>query len=100
MYTVEDKYKIHKELTDKLNPLYVAKNTDYDDSFGKSIDDSGYLAAITRMEDKMRRIKALLSKVEGNQKVANESIQDTLMDLANYSLMLATEVELRTNNID
>lgn len=91
-----NKYEIHKQYCDSLNDIYRAKNSDYDDSFAKSIDDIGYIAAITRMGDKMQRIKALLMSSD-NQKVSDESIQDTLIDLANYALMTATEYEIRKN---
>lgn len=91
---IEEKYKFHKEQCDKLNPLYIAKNTDYDDSFGKSIDSMGYMSALVRMDDKMNRIKALLTSPD-KAKVSDESVSDTLLDLANYSLMLLTEYELR-----
>lgn len=93
MISVEDKYKFHKNLCDRLNPLYIAKNTDYDDSFGKGIDSMGYVSAIVRMEDKMNRVKALL--ISPDQAKVDESVSDTLLDLANYALMLMTEYELR-----
>lgn len=91
-----DKYRLHKELCDKLNDIYRKKNRDYDDSFAKSIDDIGYVAAITRMSDKMQRAKALL--MGALQQVSDESVMDTLMDLANYALMTATEYKIRTNS--
>lgn len=94
MATMDEKFAFHKEQCDKLNPLYIAKNTDYDDSFSKGIDSMGYMSAIVRMEDKMNRIKALLTAPD-KAKVSDESVSDTLLDLANYSLMLLTEYELR-----
>lgn len=97
MANIEEKYRFHKEQCDKLNPLYIAKNTDYDDSFGKGIDSMGYMSAIVRMDDKMNRIKALLT---APAKVGDESVSDTLLDLANYSLMLLTEYELRKDSVD
>ena len=82
--SLEQKYEIHKQFAAKLNPTYRAKNTD----------DMGYVAAVTRMEDKMRRIKALLMNPNQTPQV-NESVVDTLLDLANYSLMTLTEYEIR-----
>lgn len=92
--TLEDKYKIHKNYCDKLNPTYRAKNTDYSDSFAKGIDNMGYTSAIIRMDDKMNRVKSLLLNNTDKPQV-NESVIDTLLDLANYSLMLLTEYEIR-----
>lgn len=94
---LDTKYNIHKSMCEGLNPLYVRKNTDYGDSVGKSIDDSGYMAVIIRMDDKMRRIKSLLNTTSVDEvMVKEESVEDTLLDLANYALILATEVKIRS----
>lgn len=42
---------------------------------------------LTRMTDKFARITSLVSGVD--QKVKDEAIEDTLKDLANYSILLA-----------
>lgn len=42
-----------------------------------------------RLEDKLNRLKALTRN--GNQQVNDESIDDTLMDLANYAIMTLVE---------
>ena len=45
-----------------------------------------------RVEDKLNRLKEL---VKGSQQMVNdESIEDTLMDLANYSIMALIEMRL------
>lgn len=93
--SLENKYELHKEYCEKLNEIYRAKNADYDDSFGKSIETMGYISAITRMQDKMNRIQSLLLKEKSDKPRVNESVSDTLVDLANYSLMLLVEYELR-----
>ncbi len=94
---LEQKYDIHKAYCDRINQLYRSKNTDYNDSFGKGIDSMGYASAIVRMEDKMNRIKSLLLNIPGKARV-DEPIEDTLIDLANYSLMLLTEYEVRKDS--
>ena len=43
------------------------------------------IAGIVRMDDKMSRLISLNSKKE--QQVMDESLRDTLMDLANYAIM-------------
>jgi hypothetical protein len=93
-FYLEEKYDIHKSYCEKLNAIYRAKNTDYDDSFGKGITAMGYMSAIMRMSDKMNRVTALLTK-NTNSPMVEESVSDTLLDLANYSLMLLTEYEIR-----
>ena len=50
-----------------------------------------------RLTDKLNRFKSL-TKGNGTQKVSDESIRDTLMDLANYALMTVLELE-ETKNV-
>lgn len=70
--------------------MYHRKNHDYGDSFRKSLEEFGLVAAVVRMSDKMERIKTL-SKGE-KAKVQDEKIRDTLMDLANYAIMTVMEL--------
>lgn len=86
-----NKIKLHKELCEKLNQTYEKKNQDYGDSFGKSFAKRGITAAMVRMEDKWNRLDNLTLNPE-NIRVKDESIEDTLLDLANYCLM--TYIEL------
>lgn len=86
-----DKIQKHENLCDQIHKTYIDKNHDYGDSFGKSIEEFGPIAGIVRMEDKFNRIKSLIKK-GGDQKVTDESIEDTLFDLANYAIMLAMEL--------
>ena len=44
-----------------------------------------------RLGDKFNRLKALTRG--GEQKVTDESIRDTLIDLANYAIMTVLEME-------
>ena len=80
-----------EKLTEQLIETYKAKNADYGDSFADSFREFGITSAVVRMNDKMNRIKSL-SKGEERQ-VKDESIKDSLMDLANYALMTVIEVE-------
>lgn len=80
----------HKEICKGLTALYVAKNHDYDDSFGDTYREIGIVSAVTRMVDKMNRLKKLC---RAEQKVSDESITDTLIDLANYAIMTLIEME-------
>lgn len=78
-------------VTRELNELYERKNHDYGNSFGDTFVKLGIVSAVTRIYDKVNRIISLATKKE--RKVSDERIEDTLMDLANYSIM--TLVELR-----
>lgn len=80
-----------EQLTEQLIETYKAKNKDYGDSFADSFREFGITSAVVRMNDKMNRIKSL-SKSEDRQ-VKDESLRDSLMDLANYALMTVIELE-------
>jgi len=73
-----------KEILKEMLEIYLKKNHDYGNSFDKSLNEWGEVAGVIRMEDKFNRIKTLL-KTEGQ--VNDESINDTLLDLANYTVM-------------
>lgn len=73
-----------KEITTKMLKLYIAKNKDYGNSFEQSLNKFGIVAGIVRMGDKMNRIESLSTK---EAQVKEESIKDTLIDLANYAIM-------------
>lgn len=73
-----------KDILKKMEETYKAKNADYGNSFEHSLYEFGLVAAVVRMNDKMNRIKSL---IKSEAKVKDESIKDTLLDLANYSVM-------------
>ena len=85
-----DRLKTHKKLTEDLHDLYVRKNADYGDSFRKVREDIPN-AILVRLSDKMNRLKSLMTKPEDEQKVMDESIDDTLMNIANYALLELVE---------
>lgn len=69
---------------------FERKNSDYGNSFKESLDEDGLIAAKVRMMDKMRRFSNLISS---EAQVKDESIIDTLKDLANYAVMTAMYIE-------
>ena len=79
-----DRSDAFKQITDKMHETYKTKNADYGSSFDKSMDEFGITAAVVRMSDKMERLKSLTKK---KAQVKDESVQDTLLDLANYAIM-------------
>lgn len=74
----------HKELLDELNDLYARKNRDYGNSFDESLDEDGLLVLKIRLGDKYKRFSTLINQ---KNEVVDESMRDTLIDLANYALM-------------
>lgn len=85
----------HKAICDELNSLYERKNHDYGDSFHQTFVEEGLAMTRIRLGDKFSRFKTL-SRLDytdaGQQQVADESIRDTLMDLANYAIMTILEI--------
>lgn len=91
--TVIDKNKMHKDLCDKLNKIHYDKSCDYGDSFGETFNKLGIISAITRISDKYNRLTSLCMLPEEERKVKDESITDTLLDMANYCMMTVIELE-------
>ena len=90
-----DKTTTHENLCKEIHELYVKKNHDYGDSFGKTYKDLGIISAATRISDKYNRFIEL---AKGNKPlVSTETIRDTLIDMANYALMTIIELD---NNKD
>ena len=81
----------HKALCDEINNLYAKKNHDYGDSFHQTYLEEGMAMPRIRLSDKLNRFKSLTRK--NTQQVEDESIRDTLIDLANYAIMTILEME-------
>lgn len=82
--TTEELTEVFKEATASMAKTFEEKNHDYGNSFFASLDKRGLVAALVRMEDKMNRLDSLS---EQEAQVKDESLIDTLLDLANYSIM-------------
>lgn len=87
----------HKETIGRMNEICKAKNQDYSgggDVYAfNNFKESAMVAGGTveqgflfRMSDKMSRVRNLTKA--GTAAVKDESIQDTLMDLANYAILM------------
>lgn len=87
---MENNIENFKSITDNMLEIYKNKNHDYGNSFEQSLDKFGLVASIVRMGDKMNRIESLSKK---KAEVKNESIKDTLLDLANYAIMTAMWID-------
>ncbi len=92
MPETKSKVQLHKEICTEINELYAKKNHDYGDSFHQTFVEEGMAMARIRLGDKLNRFKTLSRGNE--QKVNDESIRDTLIDLANYAIMTILEMEV------
>lgn len=77
-------------ILDKMRELYNKKNSDYGSSFDKTYEQFGLISSLVRMNDKINRLNNL---VKSNNVKVNESISDTLLDLANYCVMTLIKLE-------
>lgn len=84
------KVEKHLSICNQLNAIYERKNHDYGDSFAKSYREYGMTMPCIRLEDKLNRLKALVKS--GSAQVTDESLRDTLLDLANYAIMTVLEM--------
>lgn len=98
---MNEKVLKHQAICDELNKLYERKNHDYGDSFHQTFVEEGLAMTRIRLGDKFSRFKTLSrlsSSDSGQQQVTDESIRDTLMDLANYAIMTILEMEVDDRN--
>lgn len=88
----------HEQICEEIKELYKRKNADYGDSFHKTFIEEGMAMARIRLSDKLDRFKTLTRNK--NQQVKEETIRDTLIDLANYSIMTILELEGEADDQD
>lgn len=85
-----DRSAEHAAICKELTELYARKNHDYGDSFHITFEKWGLTMAAIRLEDKLQRFETL---IRAESQVKDESIRDTLMDLANYSILTVMELD-------
>jgi hypothetical protein len=78
-----------------LNDTYIQKNKAYGNSFSDTFEKLGIISAITRITDKYNRLVNLATY--SNINIGDESIKDTLLDMANYCIMTYMELDKREN---
>lgn len=81
---ITDDEHILEKIFKEMFSTYVKKNADYGNSFEKSIKKFGLVASAVRLSDKLERFSNLISS---DAQVKDESIEDTLLDMANYAAM-------------
>jgi hypothetical protein len=88
-WTREDYLTEFKKLTDRMLDITTKKNNDYGgavDPF-KNFRSFEELGILVRMSDKFARLRTALYEKREFQ-VADETVEDTALDLANYALLL------------
>lgn len=81
----------------EMASLYEKKNQDYGNAFGELFNEYGLNYSIMHLHEKLNRIKS----VHKNNNANNESIKDSLIDLANYAVMSIVELNNQSdiNNV-
>ena len=72
-------------ITKKMHSIFKKKNHDYGNSFEQSLNEEGLAASRIRIGDKWNRFKQLSKGAKAQ--VNDESLRDTLIDMANYAIM-------------
>ena len=88
-----DKTAKHMMICKQLNQTYQEKNADYGDSFSETYQKLGIISAVTRISDKTNRLISLAGKSEAERMVKDETLRDTLIDLAGYAVLTLLEME-------
>ena len=70
---------------------YRKKNADYGNSFSETIQEFGYIPAVARINDKVKRMKNIVKGQKMN--IESESLRDNLMDIAVYSVLTIVELD-------
>ena len=90
---MDQKVQLHKKICGELTTLFERKNHDYGDSFHQTFLEEGWPMVRSRLSDKLARVKALTRG--DSQQVQDESLRDTLLDLANYAILAVMEMGRR-----
>ena len=82
------------DIVEDMKRTHKAKNHDYGNSFSEIYKKRGDAYAISRIEEKIKRADVLLEK---EAKVNDESLDDSILDAANYLVMWYVERQKEKN---
>lgn len=83
-------------ITKKMHSIFRKKNHDYGNSFEQSLNEEGLAASRIRIGDKWNRFKQLSKGAKAQ--VNDESLRDTLIDMAVYSVLTIMWIDKNTEN--
>ena len=86
---------IYEYILNGLEQTYKAKNNDYGNSVADTYEKFGDISFLVRITDKYNRLLRLCNSNAPEQKVKDEKIDDTILDLANYCLLWLVERKYR-----
>ena len=92
-YLVDESVKTFADIVGEMTTLYAKKNHDYGNAFGEIIKEVGLPYGVGKLKEKLKRIETLInSKAE-----VNESLEDSLIDLACYTVMTLNYLKQKKN---
>lgn len=80
-----------KTITNEMLDTYIKKNADYGNSFAETIREFGFIPAVARINDKVKRMKNIVKGQKMN--IESESLRDALLDTANYCVLTIMELD-------
>lgn len=86
-----DNVKKFRKIAEEIGNLYEKKNAAYGNSFGETYQKLGIVSAVTRISDKYNRLCTLAKNPDVDN--LGESLEDTLKDMAAYSIMTLMEMK-------
>ena len=103
--TREELFRLHEEICNNAKELMKKKNADYASSQDPFMNfrraeflgfSTAEMGVLIRMTDKMSRISTFLNR--GQLSLENESVYDAIVDMINYSVILAGLLKDRETN--
>ena len=88
--TYEKEVELFTNYTQNMREIFAKKRHDYGPSTEETFNKFGMVSMIVRMQDKLNRLYTLS---KSNDSAVDESIEDTLLDLANYAVITLLEIE-------
>lgn len=83
----------YNRIVEKMQTTFLAKNHDYGNSFATTWREFGDKGSITGVAQISHKYHRLLNLALGTKPQVDESIDDTLMDMANYCILTLMELQ-------
>jgi peptide subunit release factor 1 (eRF1) len=79
------------EILLEMRETYEKKNSDYGNSFAETIQEFGFIPAVARINDKVKRMKNIVKGQKMN--IKNESLRDAILDTSVYCILTIMELD-------
>lgn len=93
--SVPEDVRLHAAIVGELHDTFKRKNHDYGNSFSELYAEVGIPYAYGHLKEKLNRVKSLMSD---KAQVEGESMDDSLLDLANYAILTVMEHRRKQNH--